>query len=330
MKAINLSLADAEKSDLFVFSLGYEPRCTFAARTIKRLPESISFAVGYKHSKLLSYEESADWYRRNGATVVDNLDDLGYREWINQCMATHSSVRSICVDLSSMNRSRIAAWAEFYERVGDPQNFRMHFIYCPSRFVHPSDELIQNENVGPLSARFSGGLLEPGRPPELVLGLGYEVGKALGALEFLQCSDSWVFIPKATDVRFEQAVERVNKILIDNTAPNRLVRYRLDDPAGTYADLCSLLRGISQWSNPILLPLGPKLFSLVCMLAGLKFENSSVWRASQGRYEIPVAREADGQFWGLSIVADHEAEGDVRLGFEMAGSTELESADLAE
>lgn len=180
----------------------------------------------------------------------------------------------------------------------------VHFIYSSGKFVAPPSEVVQNQSIGPIGAAFSGLLSTPELPPEIVVGLGYETGKALGAVEYLQCSDLWLFVPVSSEPRFEDEVQRVNKLLLEQVGTTRTVRYRVEDPAGTYADLRSVLMGMSNRANPILLPLGPKIFALICLLVAMEDKSTSVWRASQGQYEVAVPREASGHATVLRVTYD--------------------------
>ena len=54
--------------------------------------------------------------------------------------------------------------------------------------------------------------------------------------------------------------------------------------------LASLVGGLKRDHNVLLVPFGPKIFALVCLLQGLLDENLAVWRVSAGELEEPSQR----------------------------------------
>jgi len=248
------------------------------------------------------YETAAQCFRDLGIEIVDNLSDDQFGEVVREA-ALAEEVRRISVDVSSLNRRRIAHCVDLLKDLSKraPES-EVTYYYSPSKFVPPSDDITQNESIGPVGPAYSGQLLYPERPPVVIVGLGYETGKALGAVEFLQAGDVWLFVPQSNEPRFEREVLRANASLIDLVTQDRLLTYRVEDPEGTYVDLCSLLRGVSASSNAVLLPLGPKVFSLTCMLTSRVFPTVSVWRASGGRHDTPIYREADGGVIGTRVI----------------------------
>lgn len=293
---------DIEGVRMVVCSLGYEPRSTFVAESIRAVSDCPIHAVGYEHARVAEYQERFSVLEGMHAQVRDSVSDGEYRKVITEIVrSAEPGDGMVIVDISSLNRARIAVWTDLICTNSMLAEAGVRFLYSKAKFISPAADIVQNEFIGPISARSSGGLLDPSLPSALILGLGYEVGKAVGAVEYLQSTGMWIFIPSSDEARFEQEVRSANSELIDSIDPSFVVRYSIEDPAGTYADLCSLAQGLSTLSNPILLPLGPKIFALTCLLAGRQVANASVWRASQGKFEIPIFREPTGEIIGLDV-----------------------------
>lgn len=302
MKVVNADACAATSvADLFIFGLGYEPRCTFVAESAGALLANKAHAIGYSYSHCFQYSDSAALFRSLGVDVVDDVSDDAYPDCLRAVLAKHPQARSIAVDISALNRARMAACVDLLLRELRSRELSVYFLYSSGKFVAPPVEVVQNQSIGPIGAAFSGLLSTPELPPQIVVGLGYETGKALGAVEYLQCGDLWLFVPTSSEPRFEEEVQRVNRLLMEQVGDARTVRYRVEDPAGTYADVRSVLLGMSNRANPILLPLGPKLFALVCLLIALEDKSASVWRASQGQYEVAIPREASGHVSALHV-----------------------------
>jgi hypothetical protein len=286
------------KPDLCLFALGFEERCTFLAQR-SRIRGGAAYAIGYSYNQNLGYKKSKARFERAGVEVIDNVSDADYSSVILRLLQSHPECKEILIDISSLNRGRIAALIEALMRNPGRHNVTASFCYCPAKFQRPRRALTQNETIGPVNVAFSGMLSDPEMPAEVIVGLGYENGKALGAVEFLQCNDVWTLIPTSREPRFEFEVERVNATLLSQSLGGRVLRYRVEDPVGTFSDLCSLVDAIRERSKPVLLPLGPKVFALICFLVGYRYPDVSVWRASQGSFEVPSSRIAQGHVVGV-------------------------------
>jgi len=79
------------------------------------------------------------------------------------------------------------------------------------------------------------------------------------------------------------------------------MNYRVQDPFDCFAKVESLVYGLSQTRNPVLLPFGPKLFSLTSLLVALLYPGLPVWRVSAERHEQPANRKASGLVYGLEV-----------------------------
>lgn len=302
MRVANISFEEAISDiDLFVFGLGYEPRCTFIAESASRFTKENSVAIGYSYSKIFGYEEAARKFSELGVSVIDGVSDDAFPKTVRSILTQHPNAKSVFVDISALNRARMAACVDVLIGSDQVRELKVYFGYAGGRFVSPPVEVVQNESIGPIGASFSGILSTPELPSETVVGLGYEMGKALGAVEYLQSNDLWLFVPTSSDPRFEEEVLNVNGLLLEQVEPERVIRYRVEDPAGTYVDLRSLLHGMVGRSNPMLLPLGPKIFALTCLIVAVGDKTISVWRASQGQFEVPIAREANGSITTLLV-----------------------------
>lgn len=296
-----------ESADVVIFGLGYEPRCTFIASLAHDLRQRSSYAIGYAYSKHFRYEQHARDFRTLGVEVLDDVDDAQYSQALRDIVQKNPDAIEVVVDISALNRGRMASCVEVLLTEFAARRLSVSFAYASGKFVPPSQVVVQNQFIGPVSAAFSGHLDGVDLPAELIVGLGYETGKALGAVEYLQSTDFWLFLPTSAESRFEREVRQANEVLMALTRSAKLIPYRVEDPAGTYADVKSVLRGMAVGTNPMLLPLGPKIFALVCLLIAAEDKRISVWRASQGRYEVALPREAAGDITVLRAVRNDGA-----------------------
>ena len=120
------------------------------------------------------------------------------------------------------------------------------------------------------------------RPPVLVLGLGYENDKAIGAVEYIEPAAIWAFEPTGHDERYSKAIRQANKTLWDVLPQEKRLLYSVYHPFDCFVSLESLTYGLVRESRPILVPFGPKLFAVCCLLVSFAHPMVSVWRVSSG------------------------------------------------
>ena len=100
-----------KKYDAFVGTVGFEERARYFCETVNP-PARHRFALAFPDRHVLSFEENMRWYTEHEYTVRE-LDSAGYREWCrDELGAVGLECRgqlSLCVDISSMSRHRIAS-----------------------------------------------------------------------------------------------------------------------------------------------------------------------------------------------------------------------------
>jgi len=148
--------------------------------------------------------------------------------------------------------------------------------YAPS----PSVWAAPNRTIRPVHPAFSGWSAEGASAPvDVVVGLGYEKGKALGAVEYLEPRNRWVYVPQSPESRYLDEVKKHNKHLIESRKGS-VAYYNVLSPLDTYYSLRSLVEGIGRDARPVLLPFGPKIFFAINLLVAMTNEEASVWHVS--------------------------------------------------
>ena len=78
--------------------------------------------------------------------------------------------------------------------------------------------------------------------------------------------------------------------------------YQVNDPVSTYLDLRTIINSIAHTSRCLLVPLGPKILSAICVV--LSFEREGrlpVWRVSSEHTEEPIDRKSSGVVIDFSL-----------------------------
>jgi hypothetical protein len=186
-------------------------------------------------------------------------------------------------------------------RFAGPGSLSVDFVYSIAAYQDPPRPASRNADAGPVSPAFAGWWTQPERSLSAIVGLGYEQDKALGAVEHLQISEIWVLRPMSVIGEYDEALLKANSKLLEFVPQFRRLPYRVDQPYDTFHRLESLVNALIRESNPVLLPFGPKIFSLCALLCSCLHREVPVWRISAGRFGTPRDVIAHGAIYGIRV-----------------------------
>jgi hypothetical protein len=295
----NLNLDQTQRFDLLIFAVGYEAR---ARHVTERYHANAETVVGYvfPDGHALSFQENFEFLEKIGGHSLQ-----GYQS-VEECLKAINPGQSysgakICLDVSSLNRGAMAALiselldSDFFDHA------EITVLYSVAVFAPPPKEELDFLDFSPLQ-NFGGWTSNPERPTALVLGLGYETDHAVGALEFLDPSVTFAFSPVGSDPRFEQHVAEANRSFFELISPDRVIKYSVMSPYQTFWEMRSLILSVQGMARVVLVPMGPKIFSSLCLVSQRMFgDEISIWRASG--HSLAKARNAaaSGQITGYVI-----------------------------
>lgn len=278
--------------DIAFFGLGYEPRSTHAFGVYEdQCLRSIVFGYDY-NTKVLDYQKNKDFFLQSSATVLEPSDKEFGKAIENALIFPEKTIVNVCIDITVMSRHRVALalWA-LLEVL--PTDSTITIVYCLSKFIPPPIITPPVKNIGPIIEELNGTPSNIGLPPSLVVSLGYEEGKALGAANYIDASEIVCLIPQSKIGSFESNVIEKNKYFLKNIPKSKILKLNLHSPQTAYYDLKSIIHGVSDTSRPILLPLGPKIISALAVILGWEiYPSLPVWRVSSKEHEKPIRREA--------------------------------------
>ncbi len=289
--------------DAVVYALGFEARAIHIARTLSPKARH-AFAVAFSEGHVLNFESNREWFASTNHKIEEVADDQ-FESWcqrLNENLEENNSeIINIGIDISCFNRFRLGALIDSLRRLESSKLLRTYFWYSLARFTPPPEYFVPNRHVGPVHPHFAGWFLEPELPPVAVVGLGYEEDKALGAVEHIEATATWAFVPESPIGGYKTEVEEANRILLESIPANRQIAYSVGQPMASLATLQSLTQGLLRDSNVIMLPFGPKIFTLCCLLLACSEPRLAVWRVSSLGSETPVDRVASEFIYGLIV-----------------------------
>lgn len=260
------SLADlGGPPDIAIIGAGSKRRHRFFLRSFEDLPDV----------KVLRCPGQADPEAREG-TLAQSLIEAAAR-----APKADANRLKLFVDVSCLSRPAMAQVFATLPLIAQNRNVDLRVGYSLAAYApSPAIWATPNRTICPVHPAFSGWTSEGASAPlDIVVGLGYEKGKALGAVEYLEPRHRWICVPTSPEKAYLDEVEKHNKNLIDNSK-DRVAYYEVLSPVETYFSLRSLVEGIARGARPVLLPFGPKLFFAVSLLVALTIEESAVWHVS--------------------------------------------------
>lgn len=302
------NVLEGVKFDLVLSALGFEHR---SADLVRRF--SVSFnkavAIGFDHANTLSYSSNLDVYRRAGFEVFEDVPDDGFDVLLNNVFSFLSEIKSgnvILIDISCFNRYRLAAIvsALFSKSKQLRQPIDVFFVYAVAEFTEPSDIPLANEIVGPAHPGFAGWSQSGSLNTAAILGLGYEPDQALGVVEHLQANPIWALLPYSPVCEYLGAVTNANSLLIEEMPAERIAKYDVLRPVETLNSVASIVQGLKPTHNVVMVPSGPKIFVLSCLLLAALDREISVWRVSQGRMISPKDKKSSEHITFLNVRVD--------------------------
>jgi hypothetical protein len=134
------------------------------------------------------------------------------------------------------------------------------------------------------------------------MGLGYEYRVSLSILETHEPDMSFIFRPNGADERFVRAVSKANFGFDFGDRNYEIIDYYINDMAGAYDDISSLINSSKDSNSIVCVPMGPKILSAVMILAGRVHQP----RVSVLRYSVATIghfndSSAAGVITGISV-----------------------------
>ncbi len=274
-----------------ICGLGFESRAITAFLLAKERIDQL-FVLGYdEHTDRFSYKSNKALYEARCDVMHECSDDKVEKfvaDWIDEKCLTDAT--NVMVDITVMSRHRLATVISILvDKL--PKGSSVTVVYTLSEYVPPPTGVSPVKKVCEIANGFEGSLGDLSLPTTVILGLGYEEGKALGVSNYLEAWRDYLFIPRSPIPEFEELVRRNNLDLIMSTPTERTLVFSVTSPYSTYLDLRALVLELREISRPLLIPLGPKVFAALCVVLGKELApDLPVWRVSSEYLEEPIDR----------------------------------------
>lgn len=289
---------------LVVVALGYEERARHLAHTLRPAADT-RIAWAFDRNRVLDYETNRSCFAEMKYEIVSEKEGNPHawiRDAAQRSMATH--VCRVLIDISSMSRQWLARVIQAIRDASRGIRVEVDFVYSAAYYIPPSDVLAPNVWAGPVLPSFAGWTNDPALPTILVLGLGYEPERGIGAVEYIEPAEVIACEPVSSQPEFTATLELANEDLWNLRPRPRRLSYRVEHPYGIVVLLDGLLGRLVARARPVILPFGPKVFALASLLVAHWYPSIAVWRVSAGADETPLSRRPTGELCGVRAVFD--------------------------
>lgn len=199
----------------------------------------------------------------------------------------------ISIDISLIDRKTIADLFSLIAKISTEAVCSVSVIYTLAKYSSPSGERMINNIVKPVSHFFSGWSTRPGLPIMSIVGLGYERDKAMGAIEYLESSKAYLYLPKSQEERYYNDVVNENESILSIFDTSNQLTYRVESPAEAIYSLDSILSANKHQYKIVLFPFGPKIFYALSLVASIPHPEASVWYVSGENSDNDSSQDRD-------------------------------------
>lgn len=266
-----------EDLDLFIVASGYESRSVYLADHLMEL-NCEKVAIGFDDRKNVLFRPQND----------ERLKELGFDYFelpgnnssgINAildriCMRNGCKGMNILVDYSCMSKTWLTSIIHYFSMNElMVENSKIYFSYTPSVFDPP-----KNLNKKKIQWDLPGFFKTPGKPISVILGLGYE--KIIGESVFFSLKNytKYVFYSNpAFDSRYVEEVLKNNEKILEKVKMENVINYPIQDLRETDALLTKLCLELRLNHRVVLISMGPKPFTLSCLLLAARYPDIHVW-----------------------------------------------------
>jgi hypothetical protein len=277
---VSSNLLQTQKFDAFIAVSGYESRSIYLANQIpfNNIPNKLVLAFNEKNELLYrelnnkKYTELGFKFINISASDVSQLpnfmDDL--------CEKIGKTTLDLLIDYSCMPKIWYSELINYFiNREDELSCVNLWFSYSPSEYTR-SIGSISNKYLDPIKPNTTSD-----KPVALLLGLGYEKGRAEEIAKVFKAKVSYAFYANSsTDSRYVQEVLDNNKSVLKNINQDQIITYPINDLNTINESLTQLCIRLRMDHQVFIVPVGPKPFSLMSFILSARYPDIKICRVS--------------------------------------------------
>lgn len=281
IKHIDPSKSADFNADLFITALNFESRTTTVARLFEKDPCKKIALENRNPVKEFAYQDNRDYFNENGFEIIrvnSEVPDVG--GILQDLNGKNAQVVLDCTGMPPKWYYEFFRW--FDVKQDGEERVRIRIAYTMARYVpqsgsHKVKDISDflNEDTKPTN----------GKKVALILGLGQEKRVSDSIHKLINPDLLYLFYadPPA-DKKFVEKVYINNHKLINEAPIRNLIAYPIWNGQTIYQNLINTILPLRDEYSIILIPQGPKIFSVVSMLVHLGYPDI---RISYPRFRTP-------------------------------------------
>jgi len=302
IKHIDPSQLSDFKADIFITTLSFETRGSSVARLFEQC-SCRKIALEKKNSvKEFSYQANSNYFVEQGFEIVRIESELPNLDEILQSLTGEQI--NVLIDCTSMSPNwyyHFFRW--FYDKQDGDCRVCIRIVYTMANYVRLTGSSKLKEISDFLQAD-----IKPanGKKTALILGLGQEKNVSESIYKIINPDLLYLFYADPpVEKRFVEKVFINNHKLINETPIRNLIAYPIKNGQAIYQSLIDTILPLRNEYSIVLIPQGPKIFSVVTMLVHMGYPDI---RISYPLYKKPP--DADRLPIGDPVVLDVLFEGE--------------------
>jgi len=275
------------KADLFITALGYESRSTTVAR---KFENNSCRKIALENSNLIkefSYQQNSDYFEKEGFEIIRVKSELPDVDSIFQSLSGDTiNIALDCTNMPPLWYYEFFKW--FDEKQAVEGKVRMRIAYTMARYVRQPGSRKVKEIFDFLK--------DETRPANdkktaLILGLGQEKNVSDSISKMINPDLLYLFYADPpVEKRFVEKVFINNHKLINEAPIRNLVAYPIRNGQAIYHSLINTILPLRNEYSIVLIPQGPKIFSVVSMLVHMGYPDV---RISYPRFKKPATADRE-------------------------------------
>jgi hypothetical protein len=260
-------------ADLFITTLGFESRCTHIARRVEEKRCRKVALSRSDHLRASTFQENRGYYEGKGFEIIpidQKVPDVG--SILGPDKKSELRILMDCTSMSPEWYYEFFRW--FVESQDQFRKVRLRVTYTMAAY----DGTDHARKIKKVSEFFEGqaGSLKVGRIA-LLLGLGHErhIGEAIH--QIVKPDQLYLFYADpAVEKVFAEKTLVNNHSLIESIPIRNLIAYPIQNGQLIYQSLIDTILPLRHQYTILLVPHGPKIFSLAAMLAHLRYPDTVI------------------------------------------------------
>lgn len=305
---IHISSPELQKfePDLFIAASGYESRSISIPSQLGEIHGKKVVIAFSEHKKEISRQKNDDFYENNNYTKMScsGLESPDFQSIFEQF--SHKDQLKVMIDISVMTRQWYHAFLHFLYECDPCKTLTVRITYCAALFNAP---MILQKKVSLKKFKID----EPGldfvssdKKTALIMGLGIEKDVSQQIHKLINPDRTYLlYADPSIQKNYVETVFINNHMLIQNTDIKNLKGYPLQNTQDIYGLLINLVLPLRKDYQIILVPNGPKIFSVISMILQFSYPDIDLYYP---KYKIKKIsdRESSGQYTAFDLVFEAE------------------------